>query len=321
MKVSMKTSALAVVALTATLACSEPQTSSTAQKNYVDPQTTTLQLQQTKPKKPFGVRKEWELPEPNNIGNILPQPAQLKENKKAAVLMGLILAFNSGFVNGVCLSGGAAANGAKQAVAAVTGSWTSSALGLASGNFQQFRYLALVIASFMGGSTIAGLLNPTPPKAFTGLENQRSQEGSLSSRPFYANSLYLGAALLFMAGLQLGDAKSVKTGFLLAAMANGIQNSVTSTMTSNLCRTTHFSGITSDMGTFLGQVLRGNKTNLFKLQIGASLSACFWIGGLISYFAANQLNNNTLYISAGMYILVGSLYNSFATKFLSSQEA
>jgi hypothetical protein len=43
--------------------------------------------------------------------------------------------------------------------------------------------------------------------------------------------------------------------FALAAMANGIQNSVTSVATGNLIRSAHFSGMTSDMGNLLGQMV------------------------------------------------------------------
>jgi hypothetical protein len=219
--------------------------------------------------------------------------------KKATILLGLIMAFNSGFVNGVCLSGAATANGSKQAVAAVTASWTNSAMGLASGNNGQFKFLSQVILSFMSGSAIAGYLTPKP------------QQFALEGSP-YATSFYVGAVLLALAGMQMGEVKSVKTGFLLAAMANGIQNSVTSTLTGNLCRSSHFTGITSDMGTFIGQILRGNKENLFKLKVFAGLAACFWAGGFTSYGVAKELGNSSLYISAGLYVLVGSLYSTFA---------
>ena len=253
------------------------------------------QQQQWKPKIDF--------PAPPNTTAIVKLPT--KENKKAAIVMGLILAFNSGFINGLCLSGVAAANGAKQAVSAVTASWTNSAMGLASGNMGQFKFLSAVILSFMGGSVIAGFLNPKPPKQFT----LQEESNNPSPLPWYSTSFYIGAVLLALAGMNLGKGdNNVKLGFLLASMANGIQNSITSVITGNLCRTSHYTGITSDMGTFLGQCLRGNKTNLFKLQVFAGLAAVFWMGGFSSYFAASELQNSALYISAALYILIGTFY-------------
>ena len=97
-------------------------------------------------------------------------------------------------------------------------------------------------------------------------------------------------------------------------MANGINNSVTSTMTSNLCRTSHFTGISSDMGTFLGQVLRGNKANLFKLKVFAGLAACFWIGGYLSYELGQTYGTSVLYASAAIYFFMAGGFDKVAPK-------
>jgi len=61
------------------------------------------------------------------------------------------------------------------------------------------------------------------------------------------------------------------------------------------------------MGTFLGQYLRGNKTNFYKLKINMALCAAFWGGGAISYFATQKYASNTLMFSAIAYALFGLL--------------
>lgn len=221
------------------------------------------------------------------------------DSQKASIILGLVLALNSGFINGCCLSGAVTAGGAKQAVAAVTASWTNSALGAAGGNSDQFVYLSKVILAFMSGSTIAGFLNPKPA-LFT------------VSTSVYALPLAIGAALLVAASKLVQSSDSVKTGFLLCAVANGIQNSVTSTLTGNLCRSSHYSGITSDMGTFLGQILAGNKTNVFKLKVFMGLSACFWLGGYLSFGIGKELGANSLLVAAGLYALIIAFYESIA---------
>jgi hypothetical protein len=223
--------------------------------------------------------------------------------KKAAVVMGLLLALNSGFINGCCLSGAATADGSKQAVAAVTASWTNSALGMASGNMAQFGFLGKIIVAFISGSAIAGFLNPKPTPF-------------LVEPSSYRGSFGIGAFLLVLAAIQLEEVKTVKSGLLLCAMANGIQNSVTSTMTQNLCRTSHFTGISSDMGTFAGQVLRGNPENLFKLKVFAGLAACFWMGGYLSYQVSKDYGSSSLFFSAGLYLFVGAVYDKVAKNLL-----
>jgi len=220
-------------------------------------------------------------------------------SQSASILMGLILALNSGFINGCALSGVVTADGSSQAVAAVTASWTNSAMGLASGNMAKFGFLSKVLGSFIFGSLLAGYLQPKPTQF-------------LISTSSYGLPLLLAAAFTGLSKTFLETSTSVKLGFYLLCMANGINNSVTSTMTSNLCRTSHFTGISSDMGTFLGQILRGNTTNLFKLKVFAALAASFWTGGFLSYEFSKTYGASILYVPAAVYLLMAVGYENFA---------
>lgn len=159
-------------------------------------------------------------------------------SQSASVLMGLILALNSGFINGCALSGVLAADGSSQAVSAVTASWTNSALGLAAGNMAKFGFLGKVLGSYIFGSLVAGYCQPNPSPF-------------LVSSSSYGLPLTIAAGSMIIAKMFLDDASSVKLGFYVLAIANGINNSVTSTMTSNLCRTAHFSGISSGKNEFV----------------------------------------------------------------------
>lgn len=147
-------------------------------------------------------------------------------SQSASILMGLILALNSGFMNGCALGGSVTADGSSQAVAAVTASWTNSALGLAAGNNGKFGFLAKVLGSFIFGSAIAGYLEPNPSLF------------SVSSKN-YAAPLAVAAGLVLLAINKLGELGNVKMGFYLLAMANGINNSVTSVRSSRI----HDSGL------------------------------------------------------------------------------
>jgi hypothetical protein len=81
------------------------------------------------------------------------------------------------------------------------------------------------------------------------------------------------------------------------------------TMTGNLCRTSHFTGISSDIGTFVGQILRGNKANAFKLKVFAGLVAAFWLGGYASYGLSKTHGTSVLCISAAVYLFVAFGYD------------
>ena len=77
------------------------------------------------------------------------------------LILGLLLSLNSGYINGLCLSGMLSDNGSRrQAVSAFTGTYTKSGLALADGNTQLFGFEVGLIFSFICGACMAGSLNP-----------------------------------------------------------------------------------------------------------------------------------------------------------------
>jgi hypothetical protein len=63
-------------------------------------------------------------------------------------------------------------------------------------------------------------------------------------------------------------------------------NGVSSMYSANLIRTTHLTRTTTDIGLFIGQWVRGNHTNNWKLYILSGLAASFWIGSYIGFEAS-----------------------------------
>jgi hypothetical protein len=210
---------------------------------------------------------------------------------KYAVGAGLILAFNSGFANGCCMSG-AIVQGTKQAIAAVTGAWTNSAVSFAQGNQAAFQLQTTMILSYAFGSAIAGILNPIPT-------------------PFVLSES-VGPGLLICSGLVFAASQMASKGqgsstmiFALAAIANGLQNSITSVHTGNLVRSTHYSGMTSDLGTFVGQILGGNTANAFRVKVILGLMGAFWTGGALSVAVTDIYKTESLIFSAALYAVAG----------------
>lgn len=75
--------------------------------------------------------------------------------------VGLLLSLNSGYINGLCLSGLLTEEGSrKQSVSAFTGTYTKSGLALANGEVQLFGFEFTLILAFICGAMIAGLFNP-----------------------------------------------------------------------------------------------------------------------------------------------------------------
>jgi len=202
-------------------------------------------------------------------------------SKEFFVPLACILAGNSGFLNGLTLSG--LLEGRTQSVTAVSEVYTTSALALGDSSVSLFVIQLRLIASYVGGSCLNGFLNPD------GIDWSKNQ----------LPLLFSGVLVL------LGALYYTSTDWLLClvAMANGLQNSWTSMLLKDIfLRTTHFTGSTSDIGTYFGQILRGKKENLWKLKILGALIASFWTGGFLAIIAAYSLEELSFLVSVLVYI-------------------
>lgn len=103
-------------------------------------------------------------------------------------------------------------------------------------------------------------------------------------------------------GVTIPDGRAL---YYFAAMANGLQNGMTSTYSANLIRTSHLTGTSTDIGLIAGQMLRGNMKNYWKFKVLVGLASSFWLGGLISFYSAQRFLTKSLWFSAALYLLVG----------------
>ncbi|KAL7541295.1 hypothetical protein ACHAXR_012038 [Thalassiosira sp. AJA248-18] len=212
--------------------------------------------------------------------------------------LGLLLSLNSGYINGLCMSGLLREGGSdKQGVSAFTGTYTKSGLALANGEVVLFGFEFTLILSFIGGAMVAGLLNPKaiPHKLV----------------PSYGPTFLLGSLCMIAASLAAVLHKDGRTLYYFAAMANGIQNGMTSMYSANLIRTSHLTGTSTDIGLIIGQMLRGNWKNFWKFKVLVGLASSFWFGGLISFYSASAFLSNSLWFSAALFLAIGLTHVSF----------
>jgi hypothetical protein len=83
------------------------------------------------------------------------------KNTREAVfvlVLGLMLSLNSGYINGLCLSGMVGPD--RQGVSAFTAAYTKSGLALAAGDPKLFGFQFTLILSFIGGAFVSGAMNP-----------------------------------------------------------------------------------------------------------------------------------------------------------------
>jgi len=199
------------------------------------------------------------------------------------------LAFTAGSVNAVGLLGFS-----HQAVSHLTGTSTLLGLGMAQLDVLSSVHLLLVILSFVVGAALSGFL----------IDSSALQPGRR-----YGLALLLETALLLLAMLALQH-NSV-AGHYLASAACGLQNAMVTTYSGAIIRTTHVSGLFTDLGLMLGARLRGQaidrrKATLFLLLIGG-----FILGGCLGALAFSALHFQALFLPATLTAVMALLYHRY----------
>ena len=151
-----------------------------------------------------------------------------------------------------------------QAVSHLTGTTSLLGAALAQGDWRAVVHLWGVLIAFCTGAMLSGLI---------------VQDATLRLGRRYGVVLALEAALL-VAAVPLFERGSI-WGALLAAMACGLQNAMVTTFSGAIVRTTHLSGMFTDLGIGLGHLLRGMPLPVRRLSLSGMIISGFLAGGVI----------------------------------------
>ena len=171
---------------------------------------------------------------------------------------GFLLALNAGFINAIGLLGFK-----HQAVSHLTGTSTFLSLALVKHDAQEALHLILVIICFIIGAAYSGLVIGS-----TALKLGRH----------YSVALITESILLLISILFLNHGSLV--GHFFASAACGLQNAMTSTYSGAVVRTTHVSGLFTDLGVALGLGFRGQRPDTRKIVLHMTLITGFIVGGV-----------------------------------------
>lgn len=194
------------------------------------------------------------------------------------------MAFIAGFINVIGLLGFE-----HQPITHLTGS--ASMLGSAIGrlNAPKAVHFLFAIGSFMAGCVLSGLL---------------IQSSSLRLGRRYGIALFIESLLLF-ASIPLFQV-SHEGAIYLAAGACGLQNAMATTYSGTVVRTTHLSGMFTDLGISLGHLLRGQPLDLPRLKLSGIIISGFVVGGAAGAAGFDIWSYSILLVPAAM-TLIGSL--------------
>ena len=169
----------------------------------------------------------------------------------------------------------------QQAITHLTGNTSLLGAALVAGDRAVAVGLLAMIAAFVGGATLGGLV----------IQDSTLRLGRRYGVALSVEALLLAASVpLFRAG-HLG-------GPLLAAVAIGLQNAMATTYSGALVRTSHVSGMFTDLGLMLGHALRGLPVAQRRLALCALVIACFFAGGVAGAMLFALAGYDALYVPA-----------------------
>lgn len=152
-------------------------------------------------------------------------------------------------------------------------------------------YLCAATFGFLVGATFAGyyICHPT-------LE---------LSRPYGRTVIIIGI-ILFFAHLVFLSAGTLS--IFLTSLACGLQNAMASHFRGLILRTTHMTGLITDLGSNLGMKMKKHDVPLWKIAIPFSLLLSYFIGSLFGAALVLLWKLPFLLILSGLYLAGGMVY-------------
>lgn len=181
-----------------------------------------------------------------------------------------------------------------QAVTHLTGTTTLLGAAIAAGDARAALHLLGVAAAFMAGAALSGMI---------------IQDSTLRIGRRYGVTLTIEAILLLLA-VPLFQHHQI-AGALFAAMACGLQNAMATTYSGAVIRTSHLSGMFTDLGIGLGHALRGMPLQKRRLMLCGLIITCFFAGGVAGALLFSRVGYNALLIPAALTGMTGIGYFAY----------
>jgi uncharacterized membrane protein YoaK (UPF0700 family) len=207
------------------------------------------------------------------------------------MLGGMLLTCSAGCINAIGFLGLH-----HQAITHLSGTVSLFSTDLARADSVSAMRAFSVVLCFFAGCVISGFIIRQNT-----LKLGRRYGGVLVLESF----LLFSAAHFFNRGLFAGDC--------LAAMACGLQNAMATSYSGAVIRTTHMTGIITDLGIAAGHLLHGQSVDYRRLRLYAALLLGFFIGGILGAFGFIHLGYDTLFFPAAASGLAGCGYMASRT--------
>jgi len=182
----------------------------------------------------------------------------------------------------------------QQAITHLSGNTSLLGAALVGGDSLGAWSLFGSIAAFVAGAALSGLI---------------IQDSTLRLGRRYGVVLTIESLLLLIA-VPLFQRQQF-AGALCAAMACGLQNAMATTYSGAVVRTSHVSGMFTDLGIMLGHALRGMPIARRRLGLCSLVITFFFLGGLLGAALFAVLGYRALYLPAALTGIVGVAYFAY----------
>ncbi len=224
---------------------------------------------------------------PLGIINPTPKPVEIPIHERKdfhlIVLGGMVLAGCAGFVN-IC-----SILTTTVTVSHNTGIFTRMSQQFGSGEIKAALYKMLVLFCYLLGSAFVGFF--------------------IQKEKFYLTRKYgmffmLESLLLFIVA-RLYDNDEHTYSVLISSFAMGLQNGLFTNFSGAVVRTTHVTGLLTDVGLIIGHFIRGKEqtTDLWRLKVLVPLMIGFFCGGFLGGICHTIFDHAAMYFPA---VILGS---------------
>ena len=197
-----------------------------------------------------------------------------------------VLAVVAGLVNSVGFLGFK-----HQSISHVSGTATLLGTGILNSTFGEIFHLLVILLSFLVGAGISGYF---------------LRGGALKLGRNYSGLLCLEALLLLSAIYFLTEDSLL--GHYVASAACGLQNALATTYSGAIIRTTHLTGIFTDLGILLGSKLSGDVFDKRKALLYFLIITGFISGGTAGAYLFSLFTFKALFVPAGICLLLAMSY-------------
>lgn len=201
-------------------------------------------------------------------------------------LSALVLALNAGMMNSISLL-----TIAHQSISHMTGNVSMLAIDSLNNDWRQVMFLLGVIACYVLGSFYSGFI----------IRDAKLQLGRR-----YGSVLSLEAVFLLITWFSVEHYPHY--ALLWAAAALGMQNAMASNYNGTIIRTTHLSGVLTDLGLALGYRARGLYVDPRRITLHVLIVAGFLIGGAVGVLVHAFLGRHAFLAPCAVIIVLMFTY-------------